>query len=56
MTLRDLQARAPNEGFFKISFWGPFVKQFVLFYLTIVCLSVCLCLSVCDVDLLWPNG
>jgi len=38
-------------------FGRPFVKRFALCYQTVdcpVCLSVCL--SVCDVHILWPNG
>jgi len=31
-------------------FWRPFVKRFALCYRTIVCLSVC------NVGVLWPNG
>ena len=34
-------------------FGRPFVKRFTLCYQTVVCLSY---LSVCDVDVLWPNG
>jgi len=34
-------------------FGRPFVKRFALYYRSIVCLSV---LSVCVVDVLWPNG
>jgi len=44
----------------EISVFGrPFVKWFALCYRTVVCL-VCpvmsVCLSVCDVGVLWPNG
>jgi len=35
-------------------FGRPLVKQFALCYWSVVCLSVCL--SVCDVGVLWPNG
>ena len=31
----------------------PFVKRFTLYYQTVVCP---VCLSVCDVDVFWPNG
>jgi len=37
-------------------FGPPFVKRFALCYRTVVCLSVCPVLSVCDVGVLWPNG
>jgi len=34
-------------------FWRPFVKRFALCYQSVVCH---VCLSVCDVCVLWPNG
>jgi len=37
-------------------FGRQFVKRFALCYQTVVCLSVCLVLSVCDVGVLWQNG
>jgi len=37
-----------------IVFGRPFVKWFALCCRTVVCLSVCL--SVCNVGVLWPNG
>jgi len=36
-------------------FRRPFVKRFALCYRTVV-LSCLSCLSVCNVDVLWPNG
>ena len=35
-------------------FGRPFMKRFALCYQAVVCLSVCL--SVCNVGALWPNG
>jgi len=41
---------------FRVIFGRPFVKRFALCYRTVV-LSVCpVCLSVCNVRALWPNG
>jgi len=44
----------------KYIFGRPFVKRFALYCRIVVCLSICLscpvCLSVCDVGVLWPNG
>jgi len=37
-------------------FGRPFVKWFALCYQSVVCLSCPVCLSVCDVRALWPNG
>jgi len=38
-------------------FGRPFVKPFALWYRTVVCLScLSVCLSVCNVGVLWPNG
>jgi len=37
-------------------FGRPFVKWFVLCYRSVVCLPCPVCLSVCDVCALWPNG
>jgi len=34
----------------------PFVKRFALCYRSVVCLACPVCLSVCDVRALWPNG
>jgi len=35
-------------------FGRPFVKRFALCYRSVVCVSVCPVLSVCDVGVLWP--
>ena len=40
----------------KLFFGRPFVKQFALSYLTVVCLSRLSCLSISDVGVLGPNG
>jgi len=47
------------SGILRYLFGRPFVKRFALCYRSVVlscpvCLSVCL--SVCDVGVLWPNG
>ena len=39
------------------AFFGRlFIKRFALCYQTVVCLSVCPVLTVCDIGVLWPNG
>jgi len=39
-----------------MSFARPFVKRFELCYRSIVLSILSVCLSVCDVRVLWPNG
>jgi len=39
-----------------INFWGQFVKRFALCYRTVVLSDCPVCLSVCNVGVLWPNG
>jgi len=42
----------PNRAYFG----RPFVQRFALCYRSVVCPVLSVCLSVCDVRALWPNG
>jgi len=52
MFISSIRQEASFKRVSQVLFWRPFVKLFALCYQTVV--SVCL--SVCDVGVLWPNG
>jgi len=51
----DIQPGQQSDSIGQTVFGRPFVKRFALCYRSVVCLSY-VCLSVCNVGVLWPNS